>query len=41
MIKNKICACDVIYRKYASQNTLTCSKSKIETIEKGVKYVES
>ena len=27
--------------KFATQLTFTCSKSTIETIEKGVKYVQS
>ena len=30
-----------IYQKVFTQLTFTCSKSTIETLEKGVKYVQS
>ena len=39
--KRNNCCCEIVLRVETSQPTFTCSKSTIETLEKGVKYVQS
>ena len=38
---SKLCQGEWHRKNYSSQLTFTCSKSRMETVEKGVKYVQS
>ena len=41
MINGEIVAKLIVSKKVINQLTFTCSKSTIETLEKGVKYAQS
>ena len=41
MLNKKVVIFQLDFHKLLSQLTFTCSKSTIETLEKGIKYVQS
>ena len=41
MLNKKVVIFQLDFHKLLSQRTFTCSKSTIETLEKGIKYVQS